>query len=300
MLKAQQKTGAAQPQPEGARPETDDGFAASAVSRGHNDMTVRQYSFPVGLMLISLNPATERSAVQRGRNTLRALIASLALAIGALAQAHPQVDPATIDTGHPTGHVGDRGNQTWPPQPPGIQAVRPLTTAGDEAQVAGVRERRAAARERMAGLRADVRQALGGRFTRAKMVEGRDKSGAVLPTRLVYFSHSMNSTVEVTVDDQRVLNVKTVPAMEYQPEITDAEALEAEGLARTHFAAEGQGRVAELKSFAILAYQPSGKGFYATRVLYVSFHLNSDAPPEYVAWVDLTQRRVLRSRQEGQ
>ena len=75
---------------------------------------------------------------------------------------------------------------------------------------------------------------------------------------------------------------------------------DAEGIARAHFAAGGQTRVAALQAFAILAYQPTGKGFYPTRVLYLSFHRNSDAPPEYVAWVDLTQRRVLRSRQEGQ
>jgi len=252
------------------------------------------------LSLMSRNEVTESPASPRCGGSLRALIGALVLAGAALAQAHPQVDPATIDTGHPTGHVGDRGNQTWPPQPPGIQAVVPLTTASEEALVADARERRAAGRERLAGLRADVRQALGPRFTRAKMVEARNKSGAALPAKLVYFSHSTNSTVEVTVDDRQVLNVRTVPATEYQPEITAAEALEAEGIARTHFAAGGQARVAELKSFAILAYQPSGKGFYATRVLYVSFHLNSDAPPEYVAWVDLTQRRVLRSRQEGQ
>ena len=224
------------------------------------------------------------------------LIASTSLA----APAPSPVDPATIDIGHPTGHVHDHGNQTWPPQPRGMQNAVPLSNPGAEGLLAEAQQRRAAAQERLALARADVRQALGTRYTRAAVVEERDKSGAALPSRLVYFSHSKNSTVEVTVDGQRVRSVKTIPAAEYQPEITDAEISEAEGIARAHFTALGQDRVAQLQAFGILAYQPTGKGFYATRVLYISFHRDSDAPPEYVAWVDLTQQRVLRSRQEGQ
>jgi hypothetical protein len=210
------------------------------------------------------------------------------------------VDPATIDVGHPTGHLHDHGGQTWPPQPRGAQNVVLMSNAGDEARLGDAQKRRADGQERMALARTDVRQALGPRYTRAAVVEDRDKSGAVLPSRLVYFSHSANNTVEVTVDGQRVLGVKTIPAAEYQPEITDAEIAEAAGIARAHFTAIGQDRVSQLQAFGILAYQPTGKGFYATRVLYISFHRDSDAAPEYVAWVDLTERRVLRARQEGQ
>ena len=229
------------------------------------------------------------------------LAAALLIGSTSLAAAAPSpVDPATIDVGHPTSHVHDHGNQTWPPQPQGMQNAVPLSNPGEEALVAEAGQRRAAAQERIAVARADVRQALGTRFRRATVVEDRDKSGAVLPSRLVYFSYSTNSTVEVTVDGQQVRSVKTIPPAEYQPEITDAEIAEAEGLARAHFAALGQDRVAQLKAFGILAYQPTGKGFYATRVLYISFHRDSDSPPEYVAWVDLTQQRVLRARQEGQ
>jgi len=224
------------------------------------------------------------------------LIASTSLA----APAPSPVDPATIDVGHPTGHVHDHGNQTWPPQPRGMQNAVPLSNPGAEGLLAEAQQRRAAAQERLALARADVRQALGTRYARAAVVEERDKSGAALPSRLVYFSHAKNSTVEVTVDGQRVRSVKTIPAAEYQPEITDAEISEAEGIARAHFTALGQDRVAQLQAFGILAYQPTGKGFYATRVLYISFHRNGDSPPEYVAWVDLSQRRVLRARQEGQ
>ena len=230
----------------------------------------------------------------------RVLAGAMGLLAAAALLAQPPEDPATIDVGHPTGHVHDHGNQTWPPQPPGMQNAVPLSNQATERSLAQVRKTRSAARERLAVARADVRQALGARYTEAKVIEGRDKSGVEQPSRLVYFSHSTNRTVEVTVDGQQVRSVRTIQPAEYQPEITDAEAADAEGIARAHFAAGGQTRVAALKAFAILAYQPSGKGFYPTRVLYLSFHRNSDAPPEYVAWVDLTQRRVLRSRQEGQ
>ena len=228
-------------------------------------------------------------------------VAVLLIASTSLAAPGPSpVDPATIDIGHPTGHVHDHGNQTWPPQPRGMQNAVPLSNPGAEGLLAEAQQRRAAAQERLALARADVRGALGTRFTRAAVIEDRDSSGTTLPSLLVYFSHSKNSTVEVTVDGQRVRSVKTIPAAEYQPEITDAEISEAEGIARAHFTALGQDRVAQLQAFGILAYQPTGKGFYATRVLYISFHRDGDAPPEYVAWVDLSQQRVLRARQEGQ
>lgn len=230
----------------------------------------------------------------------RALVGLNALCALALVQAGPAVDPATIDIGHPTGHLHDHRDQTWPPQPRGAKNVVLMSSPGDDGLVVEARKRRADARERAAVARADVREALGTRFTRAAVVEDRDKSGAVLPTRLVYFSHSKNKTVEVSMDGERVRGVTMTPAADYQPEITEAESTEAEGLARAHFAARGEGRIAQLRAFAILAYQPTGKGFYPTRVLYISFHRDSDAPPEYVAWVDLTERRVLRARQEGQ
>ncbi len=229
-----------------------------------------------------------------------ALVGALGLLSAAALQAEPPEDPATIDVGHPTGHVHDHANQTWPPQPPGMQNALPLNNPGTERSLAQARQTRSSARERLAEARADVRQALGSRHTQAQLIEGRDKSGAERPSRLMYFSHAQNRTVEVTVDGQQVRRVRSIQPAVYQPEIDDVEAAEAEGIARAHFAAGGQARVAALQAFAILAYQPGGKGFYATRVLYISFHRNSDAPPEYVAWVDLTQRRVLRSRQEGQ
>lgn len=231
------------------------------------------------------------------------LFSGLALCVSLLAgaaSAHPTVDPATVDVGHPTGHVHDHGSQTWPPQPSGITNVVPLGQPEDEGPGTTAQKLRADALERIAVLRAGLRNALGTRFSRAALIEDVDKSGRPVPPRLVYFSHSRNATVEVTLDGQRVESVKSIPADEYQPEITDAETTEAAGLARSWFLARGQTRVRDLQAFGILAYQPTGSGFYSTRVVYVSFHQNSDAPPEYVAWVDLTRQRVLRARQEGQ
>jgi hypothetical protein len=234
------------------------------------------------------------------RSSCPAVALAVGLLLAATAQAHSPVDPATIDVGHPTGHVHDHGNLTWPPQPKNITNVVPLSQPGDEGPATTVQKLRADLLERVALARSGLRKALGARYSRAALIEDTDKSGAAVPARLVYFSHSKNATVEVTLDGQKVRSVKTVAASEYQPEITDAETAEAASIARAHFKSLGQDRVTQLQAFGILAYQPTGSGFYPTRVVYVSFHVDSDAPPEYVAWVDLTGQRVLRSRQEGQ
>lgn len=245
-----------------------------------------------------MTPSVNRCARPAGFSVRLGL--SLALLAGATASAHPNVDPATVDMGHPTGHVHDHGAQTWPPQPQGITNVIPLGQADEEGPAAKAQKLRADTLERIAILRAGLRKTLGARYSRAALIEEVDKAGRPESSRLVYFSHSRNATVEVTLDGQRVQSVRSIPAGEYQPEISDAETAEAAGLARSWFLARGQARVRDLQAFGILAYQPTGAGFYATRVVYVSFHQDSDAPPEYVAWVDLTRQKVLRGRQEGQ
>lgn len=235
---------------------------------------------------------------RRFLETVLVLLGSIPLPPTALADT--PVNPATVDVGHPTGHVHDHDSESWPPQPRGVQNVVSFSNPGEQRRVAEARKQRADAQERIAFARDDVREALGARFTRATVVESRDASGAVSASRIVYFSYSKNSTIEVAFDGQRILSVGTTPAAEYQPEITGGEVAEAEAIARAHFVGSGQARAAELQAFGILAYEPTGKGFYATRVLYISFHRDSDAPPEYVAWVDLSRQRVLRARLEGQ
>ncbi len=65
-----------------------------------------------------------------------------------------------------------------------------------------------------------------------------------------------------------------------------------------------EGRIQQLEGYGILAFKPSSelasgeKGFYDTRVAYVSFHEHIDARPEFIAWVDLTEGSVLKSRED--
>jgi hypothetical protein len=232
---------------------------------------------------------------------VRCLAGILALVVATtVAYAHSRAEPGAEAQRHPTGHVYDRLGVTWPPQPRGITGIIPRGNLAAEEQLARARAQLAAALERVALLRGDVRQALGGRYTRIAVVEDDDKSEAPTPPRLVYFSHARNATVEVTVQGQNVREVKSIPPSDYQPEITDEEITEAEGIARAHFAALGRKRVSQLEAFGILAYKPTGNGFYDTRVIYISFHPDNDSDPEFAAWVDLSNRRVLRSLEENQ
>lgn len=243
------------------------------------------------------SPATARTE-QRCNFSLPVALSVIALAWITSAQAHSPVDPAGIADGHPTGHVRDHADVTWPPQPRGMQDAMLLSNPGSDTLAAQLREQRAAALERIALARVQVRQALGGRFARVGVAEDEDKVRTPTTSRLVYFSHARNSTVELLLDGQTVRSITSTPAAVYQPEITEQEASQAEGIARAYFASVGESGVEQLQAFGILAYQPSGTGFFDTRVLYISFHRNSDAPPEYAAWVDLTRQTVLRTRKE--
>ena len=230
---------------------------------------------------------------------LLSIVAALGIVVAAPAVAHEPVDPADVETVHPTGHVHDRADQTWPPQPRGIQNVVPLSNPGSAERVAELRQRRVTDRARIALARADVRQALGRRYSSPDLVEsGSKRAEADGVARLMYFSYDNNSTVEVTVDGKQVRGLRRIRASDYQPDVTDGEIVQAEALARQYFNERSMDRVADLQAYGILAYLPQGKGFYPTRVIYMSFHLDADAPPEYAAWVDLTNRRVLRIREE--
>jgi hypothetical protein len=208
------------------------------------------------------------------------------------------VDPAAIKPGHPTGHVHDHGDETWPPQPRGMTNVVTFSDPAGEARANRILRNRAEQQERFAEGRADVQLALGTRHTRPFIEEEDDKNAPSGLSRLVYFSHSNNVTVAVTMDSQKFRSITRISPSDYQPEITDEETAEAAEIARSYFLTAGKDRVASLQPFGILAYRPVGKGFYDTRVLYISFHQDNDSPPEFVAWVDLTQRRVIRAREE--
>lgn len=212
---------------------------------------------------------------------------------------HGPMDPADITVGHPTGHVHDRADQTWPPQPRGIRNVVLLSNPGNTERVADLERRKVADRERVALARASVRKALGRRHTRGALVEPDGKAGVMDGAgRLLYFSHENNTTVEVTLDKSRVRGVRRIPATDYQPDVTDEEIVDAEVIARAYFNERGTARVESLGAYGILAHTPVGKGFYPTRVIYLSFHEAPDAPPEFAAWVDLSGRTVVRIREE--
>ncbi|MBK7234869.1 MAG: hypothetical protein IPI02_04255 [Sterolibacteriaceae bacterium] len=231
-----------------------------------------------------------------------ALVGSAALLIltAPRAQSHP--GEVIAPPKHPTAHVHDHGDQTWPPQPRGIEDVVDFSQPGFQEARRLKRQQRFNELEQRSAARTDFQGALGRRFTRIAVVDEEDKTGKARGSRFTYFSRSNNATVEVRFDGARVSSLKSIPASEYQPEITDEEIAEATALARNHFLGLGQtridARIPVLKGYGILAYRREGKGFYDGRVIYVSFHADDDAPPEFMAWVDLTKQTVMKTREE--
>lgn len=208
--------------------------------------------------------------------------------------------PTEVDVARPhaTGHVADHADQTWPPQPRGIGHVVDRSEPDVAQSRRPIVQQRFDALERRGAGRSGFGAALGQRFTRIGVADVHDKAGTTSARRFTYFSRSRNETVEVLDDGVDIQSVKATPAAEYQPEITDEEMAEAIQLSRAHFLKLGRTRVGSLKGYAILAYRPEGRGFYDSRVLYVSFHAGDDAPPELLAWVDLTHQTIVKSREE--
>ena len=221
------------------------------------------------------------------------------LAVDVAASAQEPVVPADVAASHPTGHVHDHADQTWPPQPRGLRNAVSLSTPGSAERAADLQRRKVTERERVALARPEVRTMLGRRYNRPDLVEsgGKDAAEANI-ARLVYFSFEHNATVEVTLDRMAFRGVRQIAATEYQPDVTDGEIAEAEGIARTYYETRGVQRLSVLQGNGILAYLPEGKGFYPTRVIYVTFRASDESAPEFCAWVDLTARRVLRTREE--
>ncbi|MCW1966801.1 MAG: hypothetical protein KIH69_001620 [Anaerolineae bacterium] len=197
---------------------------------------------------------------------------------------------------HPSGHNG----LDWPPTPRNITQVRVVSQATDYDRI---RARLDRGFSRMIGsflTDARVLRALGRRFTRIEVIESDSKDPDYDSSRiqLVYFSRDNNTTVDIYLNGSEVERVVSTPAAQYQPEITNEEIDEAGNLARKHFVGLGHSRVQSLQRYGILAYQPSGSGFYDTRVIYVTFHKEENSFPEFVAWVDLSNQRILDAREE--
>ena len=213
---------------------------------------------------------------------------------------------AIPSAGHRHSHNHPHDGLTWPPTPRGAANAILHSSVAEENQGHTRQQARLDRLEYKA--KGDVRaiHGLGNRYTHVTIIdqddekEDRDVKGQPpVVSRLVSFSHEKNVTVEVGLDaEERIVSVSTTPAKDYQPEITDEEAKEAEQLARGYLKRLKSKRVAGLQAFSILAYKPEGTGFYDTRVIYVSFHKDNDSPPELMAWVDLTNQRILQVREE--
>lgn len=203
-----------------------------------------------------------------------------------------------IPKNHPTGHVHDHGNQTWPPQPPGRTKVKDLSDPHFEQNRQARQQKRFAELEQAIPAGSRLAQALGQKFRRISITDEKEKNSTQGTTRFTYFSQDNNLTVEVLFDGSSIQSFKLIDPREYQPEITDEEIADAVDLARSYFLSVGLARVQTLTAYGILAYRPEGKGFYDSRVIYVSFHAGEDAPPKMIAWVDLTNRTILNAREE--
>lgn len=200
---------------------------------------------------------------------------------------------------HATGHVHDHADKAWPPEPENAGNVIDYSKSGEDEGRHRKRKQKFDDLERNYYQRADIKDALGQKYTRVAFIEDEDKHRGIKQQRYTYFSRDKNKTVEIAADDSGVKAVKSIPANEYQPEITEEEITEATQLARAYFLSKGLDRVTSLKGYGIMAYSPVGKGFYDNRVIYISFHSAADAPPEFMAWVDLTNGKIIKSREEN-
>lgn len=202
-------------------------------------------------------------------------------------------------TASASSHEHNHEGLTWPPETRGITNVVIHPGVEEEAKARLGKRIRMDRLELKARTHPEADWALGRHFTRITVIDKEDKNSGQVASQMVFFSRDRNATVQVEFDQkEEVQAVNSFPSREYQPEITDEEIAEAVALAATHFLNQGLAQIAGLKGYGILAYRPEGTGFFDTRVLYVSFHKHDDAPPEFVAWVDLTNQRVLTGRKE--
>ncbi|MFA9564863.1 MAG: hypothetical protein ACERLM_09185 [Acidimicrobiales bacterium] len=226
------------------------------------------------------------------RSLLRAAAAVLVVAIGAAGfflagrddGAHEHDGPELSGFTEFTAQGGD-----WPPQMDGIEAVRPV--------ISDVEEDEAAVSVGDLLESDEVRTALGDRF----VASGEGRSATDGSQRSVFFSHDTNTTVEVVSTDLSVDEVIVTPASSYQPPETIQESNDAADLACDALLDAGHTDVESLDGYGILAYPDDPDlAFFDHRVLYVSFHENEDSRPEFVAWVDLTTRDVVRAVPESE
>ena len=193
----------------------------------------------------------------------------------------------------------------WPPRIEGISNDQAESTERRETVRAQVGtalrgEPQGAPQERLA----DV---LGERFERIVSGPDVDAKGNSAPGRVrtTYFSYSNNETVELVEKGGRIVHLSRTPASEDQPPRTEAEQKRAVALARAELTSQGFARAQDLEGYVILGLPHADNEmpdvstpYFASRILYVSFHVDAVSDPEFVAWVDLSNERVLRAEEE--
>lgn len=115
--------------------------------------------------------------------------------------------------------------------------------------------------------------------------------------RLVFFSHTNNQTVTVISAGNEVTSLEVVAAATEQPALVQSEQNDAIELARAYWMQRGKLLVDSLTGFAIQTFQADGSP-YPTRMVYVSFHVNSPEAPLFYNKVDLTSGVVVSGEEE--
>jgi len=145
---------------------------------------------------------------------------------------------------------------------------------------------------------ADVQGALGERYahihTAPYQTKGRRSGNRY---RLVFFSHSNNQTVNIVTAGNSVRSLDIIPANEEQPALGQSEHADSIELARQYWLERGKSSVETLRAYAIQTFQADGSP-YPTRMVYVSFHVNSPEAPLLYNWVDLTNEEVVTGEEE--
>ncbi|MGH1492804.1 MAG: hypothetical protein ACRBK7_25990 [Acidimicrobiales bacterium] len=202
-------------------------------------------------------------------------------------------DPTRLDDeGRFTGPGGE-----WPPQPKGAidVAERPdlaqsIVTEDQTLQRIQTADEQGLSPAEVVAADQSVADALGARSNLIAAETQDDDS-----VRFIYYSLSNNQTVDVTVAGQTVSDLELIAPGQFQPELSDAEKQAAVDLARAHWDLVGDDRIDILRGYSILTLQQDGS-YFDTRMVYVSFHIDEDSPPELLAWVDLATSEIQNSR----
>jgi len=223
---------------------------------------------------------------------------------------------AAADAGHDHGSVQPDGRFTpnvdgavFPPQPRDLSNVRnysPGVELNSITQEQGIElgnANRQVSEPHLEAVQAaerstEVQALLGSRYTLLQTARVRKKTGPNKHVfRVEYFSRSTNKTVIVESVNGVITDVASYAAADRQPPLGEMEKSLAIEIARQYWIERDEPRVTQLEGYAIQTYQPDGS-HYATRVAYVSFHVQSPEPPELITWVDLSNERVFRAEVE--